>query len=200
MKYVGIRRRSALLNLLAKHKYLRTWMIAQEIYPSRHQCQVSLKHLCDKGIVKRFRFDSREEYVYYTDQKVSAKWQHWEMLNIFHFWLAGTTKVVLCEFEVPYGPGQADGFYVIQTGTRNIKYFIEIDTVTSGDFAEKIFHYNKAYAGYWKNEWWADPLDTGNKTFPRIIVLLGVAREQCSCYNKYGNKVNHNQRKEGFAQ
>lgn len=170
MWYVGVKRKHELFDLLQKHRYLRTRMIAQAIYPSRHQCQVSLKGLYNKKAVKRFRLDSREDFIYHLDGKVSQKWPHWDALNEFHFWYAAKGKIVLYEFEVPYGPGQADGFYVVRTGGRNTKFFLEIDTLTSGPF-EKVSLYNAAYAGYWGGEWWADPLQSGYVSFPQIVIV-----------------------------
>jgi predicted transcriptional regulator len=143
MWHVGIKRKRALIELLEKHRYLRTSMIAQAIYPSRHQCQVSLKGLHDKKVVKRFRMDSREDFIYHLESR-SQKWQHWDLLNRFHFWYAAKVEVVLYEFEVPYGPGQADGFYVVRIrGMENRKFFLEVDTLTSGPF-DKVALYNTA--------------------------------------------------------
>ncbi len=169
MWHVGIKRKRALIELLEKHRYLRTSMIAQAIYPSRHQCQVSLKGLHDKKVVKRFRMDSREDFIYHLESR-SQKWQHWDLLNRFHFWYAAKVEVVLYEFEVPYGPGQADGFYVVRTRDGNRKFFLEVDTLTSGPF-DKVALYNTAYAGYWKDQWWADPLNSGLISFPQIVIV-----------------------------
>ena len=148
--------------------YVRTWMLAQAVFPSKHQAQVSLKKLYDKRLVGRFRTDSREDYIYHIPGKVSNKWLHWDAINLFHFRFIH--EVIHYEFEYKYAHGQADGFYVVKTDQGVIKFFLEVDTVTSHRF-DKIKNYNKAYQGYWMKEFYADPLESGITSFPIILIV-----------------------------
>lgn len=181
MWYRGTQQKKAVLDLLEKHKYLRTWMIAQAVFPSKHQAQVSLKKMYSAHLIKRFRVDSREDLIYHVQDKISKKWPHWDMINTFHFrflaQLKPWQKILHYEFEYKYNPGQADGFYVVKTSLESTKkFFLEADTDTSGCF-DKVSLYNQAYLGYWQDSFYADPLSTGVKSFPLIAVYTPRKKE-----------------------
>lgn len=204
MWYRAIERKRMILELLEVHKYLRTGMIAQAVFPAssykkpasgRQMAAKNLKTLYRKNLVDRTRADSREEYLYFLprerrkDGKISHKWRHWEAVNRFHFTLFQGLKawqqIHLYQFEVSYGPGIADGFYVLKTTIdgAGIKFFLEVDL--GGNEFNKVRLYNQAYEDRkWQHLLWADPFKSGEVIFPQIWVVTKRDQEVTAAINK----------------
>ena len=67
-----------ILSLLDTHKYLRQEMIQQEMRQLKRTNQNILRIMATRDkVIKRFRLDSKEQYIYYLDKSLSAKWRHW---------------------------------------------------------------------------------------------------------------------------
>lgn len=169
-------RESRIVEHLEKHRFVTTSMLRREFFPCKSGERIAqrvLKRMVDRGMIERTRFSSTEEYIYHLGW--SAKWNHWLSLNRFHYQLLGELsswhKVLKYEFEVSYGPGIADGFYCVRTTIdgKGRKFFVEIDDDRNNPW-DKTEKYQTARQGDWQSEWWADPLNTGRKSFPLVVV------------------------------
>lgn len=166
-----LKRGQEILGLLEKHKYLRTWMIAQQFYTYRtgkNKAGTIMKKLYDNKMVKRFRLDTNEN-IYYLGNK-SNKWTHWDNLNTSHFkMMEKGIQILYYNLEFFYKYGRADGFYCVDTGEKRIKFFLEVD---NGGEMDKISRYEKLYRDPdWQSSFIADPLNSGIISFPIIVIL-----------------------------
>lgn len=172
-----LNRKEAILNLLNIHKYLRRGMIQQELFtiPSgERRCQILLQKMVKQRLINRFRLDSREQYIYHLEKR-SQKWQHWLMINDFHFALKRRLKsgqeLLFWRLEYRYPYGQSDGLYAVKTSpSGGVLFFLEVDDGANG--FDKVSNYEKYFLGrQWTKEPWADPLGKGRATFPLILVI-----------------------------
>lgn len=172
-----LNRKEAILNLLNIHKYLRRGMIQQDLFniPSgERRCQILLQKMIKQKLINRFRLDSREQYIYHLEKR-SQKWQHWLMINEFHFALKGALQpgqeLLFWRLEYKYPYGQADALYAVKTRpTGGILFFLEADDGANG--FDKVGNYEKYFISReWTKEPWADPLGKGRTVFPLILVI-----------------------------
>ena len=177
----GYKRINNIFDLLETHKYLRTWMIAEELFQfktGKQKCALVMNNIYQKQpkLIKRFTYGSKE-YIYHMENKVSNKWMHWDLINTFHFNLVKQLNdkslnnnnlntdnmynyryIINYILEYNYGYGQADGFYIVKLSSKKAtKFFLEIDN-TPGHFFDKIQKYNYKYESRWQDDYFADPL------------------------------------------
>ncbi len=163
---------SKIIEYMDKHRFVRTSMLEREFFNTPRACKKFLAGMVQKDLIKRKRVD-KGEYVYYLTW--SKKWNHWLNINVFHYQLkselSSWQKILYYDFEVSYGQGIADGFYVLKTTIdgKGRKFFLEVDTDSNNPF-NKINQYEFIHRSGWKNEWWADPLKRGVISFPLVIV------------------------------
>lgn len=157
---------------MEKHRFVRTSMIIREFFDNHRVGQYYLARMTEKGLLQRKKID-RGEFVYFLEW--SKKWHHWLTINTFHYQLkdelSAWQKITHYEYEVPYGQGIADAFYIVKTTLdgKGKKFFLEVDDDSLNPW-EKTQQYEFAYRGEWQGEWWADPLQKGKISFPLIVV------------------------------
>lgn len=162
---------SKIIEYMEKHRFVRTSMIQQEFFNTPIATKKYLARMVENKIINRKRVD-RGEYVYYLTW--SQKWHHWLQINQFHYQLkselSSWQKILYYDFEVSYGAGIADGFYVLKTTIdgKGRKFFLEVDSTENP--AERIKQYELIHRAGWKDEWWADPLKRGVISFPQVVV------------------------------
>lgn len=170
-----------ILDLVEKHKYIRSGMIRHELGMKERAAQHTLQMLAANRLLYRFRLDSREQYIYHTDKTRSTKWRHWLAINEFHFTLKKRLKagqrLLHYQLEYRYSHGQADALYVVKTKhDGGVLFFLEADD--GANQFDKVEKYEKYYMGrQWVNEPWADPLDKGIAAFPMVVVVTPRVKE-----------------------
>lgn len=163
---------SRIIEYMEKHRFVRTSMVREEFFNAPISCKKYLARMTENKLIQRKRVD-RGEYVYYLQW--SQKWNHWLNLNTFHYQLkrelSSWQRILYYDFEVSYGAGIADGFYVLKTTIdgKGRKFFLECDNDSNNPF-DKIAKYEMLYRTDWKKEWWADPLKRGVVAFPLVVV------------------------------
>lgn len=162
---------SRIIEYMEKHRFVRTSMIQAEFFNTPIATKKYLARMVGNKLIQRKRVD-RGEYVYYLTW--SQKWNHWLSINQFHYQLkselSSWQKILYYDFEVSYGAGIADGFYVLKTTLdgKGRKFFLEVDSTEIP--AERIKQYEFIHRAGWKDEWWADPLKRGVVAFPLVVV------------------------------
>ena len=171
--------KAKILDLVDRHKYVRREMIQQATGMQTRNCQHVLRDLVkNRGVLYRFKLSRDETYIYYSDEKRSAKWRHWLSINEFHFALTASLRqgqrVLYYQLEYRYSHGQSDGLYVIQTRTGGgVMFFLEMDD--GANQFDKVENYERYYMSrQWAQESW-QPKDV--PVFPMVVCVTPRVRE-----------------------
>ncbi|MBO8169367.1 MAG: hypothetical protein H0Z35_09320 [Thermoanaerobacteraceae bacterium] len=133
------------------------------------QCRSVLRQLVRDGHLKRFRLDSREQYIYHMGKR-DSKWQHYLLYNRFHFNLIiqarSWQKIIAYQPEKWLNKDvRCDGYYIVQyTFNKGRKFVVEADRGTyEFNLVEK---YEKLRQTNWQSTDWGK-----DEVFPIVVVV-----------------------------
>lgn len=187
----GTQERAAhVMELLKRHHFLERWMIETAVfkgYTSQHartnKCRDLLQRMVKSKQIKRFRLDSRQQYIYYLQK--SDKWPHWLLINTFHFNLLKQKRSwqQILDYELEFKVNadiRADGYYTVKTTLgQGKKFFLEADNGTHP------FRKHNAYLKDYESKSWYQMKWAGEPpSYPLVVVVTTRPEEVAEKCNR----------------